>query len=46
LLLGHSGTVRGLGASQNLLPEHNAAYLFSFNAECYLTSACQIVPEF
>jgi hypothetical protein len=46
LLLGRSGTVRGLGASLNLLPEHNAAYLFPFNAECYLTSACQIVPEF
>jgi CubicO group peptidase (beta-lactamase class C family) len=45
-LLGHSGAIRGFGSSLNLLPEHNAGYFFSFNAECYETSACQIVSEF
>jgi CubicO group peptidase (beta-lactamase class C family) len=45
-LLGHSGAIRGFGASLNLLPEHNLGYFFSFNEECYLTSACEIVPEF
>jgi CubicO group peptidase (beta-lactamase class C family) len=46
LLLGHSGAIRGFGASLNLLPEHNAGYFFSFNAECYQSSACEIVSEF
>lgn len=45
-LLGHSGAIRGFGSSLNLLPEHNLGYFFSFNGECYLTSACEIVPEF
>jgi hypothetical protein len=45
-LLGHSGTIRGFGNSLNLLPEHNAGYFFAFNAECYETSACQIISEF
>jgi CubicO group peptidase (beta-lactamase class C family) len=45
-LLGHSGAIRGFGSSLNLLPEHNAGYFFSFNAECYETSACQIISEF
>jgi len=45
-LLGHSGAIRGFGSSLDLLPEHNAGYFFSFNAECYETSACQIVSEF
>ncbi len=46
LLLGRSGTIRGFGASLNLLPEHNDGHFFSFDAEYYRTSACQIVPEF
>jgi hypothetical protein len=45
-LLGHSGAIRGFGSSLNLLPEHDAGYFFSFNAECYESSACQIVSEF
>jgi hypothetical protein len=45
-LLGHSGAIRGFGSSLNLLPEHNLGYFFSFNEECYQTSACEIVPEF
>jgi CubicO group peptidase (beta-lactamase class C family) len=44
--LGHSGAIRGFGSSLNLLPEHDAGYFFSFNAECYETSACQIIPAF
>jgi CubicO group peptidase (beta-lactamase class C family) len=45
-LLGHSGAIRGFGDSLDLLPEHNAGYFFSFNAECLETSACQIISEF
>jgi CubicO group peptidase (beta-lactamase class C family) len=45
-LLGHSGAIRGFGSSLDLLPEHDMGYFFSFNEECYETSACQIVPEF
>jgi CubicO group peptidase (beta-lactamase class C family) len=45
-LLGHSGAIRGFGNSLDLLPDHNAGYFFSFNAECLETSACQIVSEF
>jgi CubicO group peptidase (beta-lactamase class C family) len=45
-LLGHSGAIRGFGTSLNLLPEHNAGYFFSFNEECYLTSACEIISAF
>lgn len=45
-LLGHSGAIRGFGNSLNLLPEHEAGYFFSFNAECHETSACEIISEF
>ena len=45
-LLGHSGACRGFGSSLDMLPEHNAGYFFSFNAECSETSACQMVTEF
>lgn len=45
-LLGHSGAIRGFGSSLDLMPEHNAAYFFSLNAECLETSACEIVSEF
>jgi CubicO group peptidase (beta-lactamase class C family) len=45
-LLGHAGAIRGFGSSLDLLPEHNAGYFFSFNAECLETSACQIISEF
>jgi CubicO group peptidase (beta-lactamase class C family) len=45
-LLGHSGAIRGFGSSLDMLPEYNAGYFFSFNAECLETSACQIVMEF
>jgi CubicO group peptidase (beta-lactamase class C family) len=45
-LLGHSGAIRGFGSSLDLLPEHDMGYFFSFNEECYETSACKIVPGF
>jgi CubicO group peptidase (beta-lactamase class C family) len=45
-LLGHSGAIRGFGSSLNLLPEQNLGYFFSFNEECYQTSACEIVSAF
>jgi hypothetical protein len=45
-LVSHSGAIRGLGASLNLLPEHDAGYFLAFNAECHETSACEIIAEF
>jgi CubicO group peptidase (beta-lactamase class C family) len=45
-LLGHGGAIRGFGSSLDMFPEHDMGYFFSFNEECYETSACQIVPEF
>ncbi len=45
-LLGHSGSTRGFGNSMNLLPKHSLGYFFSFNEECYETSACEIIPAF
>lgn len=45
-LLGHSGAIRGFGSIMDLLPEHNMGYFFSFNEECYATSACDIIPAF
>lgn len=45
-LLGHSGSIRGFGNSMNLLPEYNLGYFFSFNEECYETSACEIISAF
>ncbi len=45
-LIGHTGTIRGFGASLDLLPEHDMGYFFAFNEECYLTSACDIIPRF
>lgn len=45
-LLGHSGAIRGFGSSLNLMPEHNLGYFFSFNEECYQTSACEVVSAF
>ena len=44
--LGHSGPIRGFGASLNILPEHDIGCFFAFNAECYEKTACQIVSEF
>jgi CubicO group peptidase (beta-lactamase class C family) len=45
-LIGHTGAIRGFGASLDLLPEHDMGYFFAFNEECYLTSACDIIPRF
>lgn len=45
-LIGHSGSTRGFGNSLNLMPAHNLGYFFSFNEECYQTSACDIVSAF
>ncbi len=44
--LGHSGAIRGFGTSLNLMPDHDLGYFFSFNEECYQTSACEIVSAF
>jgi CubicO group peptidase (beta-lactamase class C family) len=46
LLIGHSGATRGFGNSLNMLPDHNAGFFFSFNEECYQTSACDLLPSF
>lgn len=45
-LIGHSGAIRGFGNSLNLLPSYDMGYFISFNAECYETSACQIISDF
>jgi CubicO group peptidase (beta-lactamase class C family) len=45
-LLGHSGAIRGFGSILDLLPEHNLGYFFSFNEECWQTSACEIISAF
>jgi CubicO group peptidase (beta-lactamase class C family) len=42
--IGHSGATRGFGSLLTLLPELRLGYLVSFNQECYLTSACDILP--
>ncbi len=45
-LLGHSGAIRGFGSSLDMLPAHDLGTFFSFNEECYQTSACEIVSAF
>ena len=45
-LLGHTGAISGFGSSLDLLPDHNLGYFFSFNEECWQTSACEIIPAF
>ena len=45
-LLGHSGAIRGFGSILDLLPAHNLGYFFSFNEECWQTSACEIISTF
>ncbi len=45
-LLGHSGAISGFGSILALLPAHNLGYFFSFNEECWQTSACEIIPAF
>jgi CubicO group peptidase (beta-lactamase class C family) len=45
-LIGHSGAARGYGSSLNIFPDYDMGYFFCFNAWCYETSACQIIPEF
>lgn len=45
-LIGHSGAIRGFGSILNMLPQHELGYFFSFNEECYQTSACDIIPRF
>ena len=45
-LLGHSGAISGFGSILDLLPAHNLGYFFSFNEECYQTSACEIISAF
>jgi CubicO group peptidase (beta-lactamase class C family) len=45
-LLGHTGAISGFGSSLDLLPAHNLGYFFSFNEECYQTSACEIISAF
>ncbi len=45
-LLGHGGAIRGFGSSLDLLPKYDAGYFFSFNEECWQTSACDILSAF
>jgi CubicO group peptidase (beta-lactamase class C family) len=45
-LLGHSGAISGFGSILDLLPAHNLGYFFSFNEECWQTSACEIISAF
>jgi len=45
-LLGHSGAISGFGSILDLLPAHDLGYLFSFNEECWQTSACEIISAF
>ena len=45
-MLGHSGAISGFGSILDLLPAHNLGYLFSFNEECWQTSACEIISAF
>jgi CubicO group peptidase (beta-lactamase class C family) len=45
-VLGHTGAIRGFGASLDTFPDHDAAYFLAFNAECWASSACEIIPEF
>ena len=45
-VLGHTGAIRGFGATLDMFPEHDVGYFFSFNAECYESSACAIISEF
>ena len=45
-LLGHSGAISGFGSILDLLPAHNLGYFFSFNEECWQTSACEIISTF
>ena len=45
-LLGHTGAISGFGSSLDLLPAHNLGYFFSFNEECWQTSACEIISAF
>jgi CubicO group peptidase (beta-lactamase class C family) len=45
-LLGYGGAIRGFGSYLSLLPEHDAGFFFSFNEECWQTSACDILSAF
>lgn len=45
-LIGHAGAVHGFGNILELLPDHDLGYFFSFNAECWNTSACDVIPGF
>jgi CubicO group peptidase (beta-lactamase class C family) len=45
-LIGHSGAIRGFGSILDLLPERNLGYFYSFNQECWGSSACEIISEF
>ena len=45
-VLGHTGAIRGFGATLDMFPDHNAGYFFAFNAECLDSSACVIISEF
>jgi hypothetical protein len=45
-LIGRSGAVHGFGNILELLPGHNVGYYISFNAECWNTSSCDIIPGF
>lgn len=46
LLIGHSGATRGFGSLLHFLPERNTGFFLSFNEECLMTSACEILHNF
>ena len=45
-LIGHSGAIRGFGSILDLLRERNLGYFYSFNQECWGSSACEIISKF
>jgi CubicO group peptidase (beta-lactamase class C family) len=45
-LIGHSGALHGFGSILELLPDHQLGYFFAFNAECWESSACDVIPAF
>jgi hypothetical protein len=45
-ILGHSGATRGFGNILQFFPDHEMGFFFSFNEECWQTSACEIISEF
>ncbi|HUW11850.1 MAG TPA: serine hydrolase domain-containing protein [Anaerolineae bacterium] len=45
-VLGHTGAIRGFGATLDMFPEQGVGYFFALNAECWSSSACVIISQF